>query len=73
MDPRTGPDTGGLSAAVHPQQIALVTARLLEHLHELDSCDLPVPSGRTEPIVTVAEVRSWLEGIAARARGGERL
>lgn len=70
MDP---PSTGGLSASVPPQQVALTVARLLDHLHELDSCGLPMPSGRSEAIVTVAEVRAWLEGLRTRAAAGDRL
>jgi hypothetical protein len=65
--------TGDLAPALPPQQAALVLARVLEHIHELDAADLPMPSGRPEAIVTVSEVRAWLEGLRARSRAGERL
>lgn len=59
--------------ALPPQQTAIAITLVLDHLPELDSADLPMPSGRPERIVTVAEVRSWLEGLRARTRAGERL
>lgn len=67
------PQTEELAPRLPPQQAALVLARVLEHVHELDAADLPMPSGRPEPIVTVSEVRAWLEGLRARARAGETL
>lgn len=66
-------DTDQFAATVPPQQTALVLHRVLDHTHELDSADLPMPDGTAEPVVTVREVRSWLEGLRARARAGERL
>jgi hypothetical protein len=67
------PQTEELAPALPPQQTALALHRILEHTHELDSADLPLPDGRTLELVTVSEVRSWLEGLRARARAGERL
>jgi len=72
MDPRS-PETRALSAAVPPQQAALAYRAALSRLSELDSCDLLLPGGDTVAVVTVPEVRQWLEGLVARARGGERL
>jgi hypothetical protein len=69
----TMPHTEELAANLPPQQTALALHRALDHIHELDAADLPMPDGGTEPIVTVAEVRAWLEGLRVRARAGERL
>lgn len=65
--------TEELAASLPPQQTALALLRVVDHLHELDAADLPMPDGSAEPIVTVSEVRSWLEGLRVRARAGERL
>jgi hypothetical protein len=67
------PQTGELAPALPPQQTALALHRILAHTDELDSADLPLPDGRTLAVVTVHEVRAWLEGLRARCRAGERL
>jgi hypothetical protein len=67
------PHTAQLRAALAPQQAAIAYTTALDHLHELDTCDLPLPSGDTVPVVAVAEVRDWLEGLRARSAAGERL
>jgi hypothetical protein len=67
------PQTEELSPSLPPQQTALALHLALGHLSELDAADLPMPDGGSEPIVTVSEVRSWLEGLRVRARAGERL
>lgn len=72
MDDRS-PETRQITAAVPAQQAALAYRAALAHLRELDSAPLTIPGGDTVEIVTVAEVRDWLEGLVARSRAGERL
>jgi hypothetical protein len=67
------PQTGELAPALPPQQTALALSLAIGHLDELDTADLPLPDGRTLPITTRSEVLSWLEGLRARCRAGERL
>lgn len=62
-----------MAAAVPPQQRALAYRAALAHLHELDSAPLTLAGGDTVEVVTVPEVRNWLEGLVARAAAGERL
>lgn len=59
--------------ALPPQVAGLVIRRAVEHLHELDSCSLPVAGGDTVEVVCVAEVRDWLTGLAVRAEAGSPL
>lgn len=73
MDDQRSPETAQLTAAIAPQTTELVVRGLLGRLHELDACPLRLPDDDTVDVVTVPEVRAWLEGWRARARAGERL
>jgi hypothetical protein len=70
---RPSAETSQLQAAVSPQVVGLVLRMAEQRLHELDSCPLRLPDGDTVEVVTVPEIRDWLEGMVARSRAGERL
>lgn len=55
------------------QAAANVIHRLLDHVSELDTADLPVIDGKTIRIVSLSEVESWLLGCETRVRNGEVL
>jgi hypothetical protein len=55
------------------QQAANVVHRLLAHVAELDTADLPVVDGKTVRIVALSEVEQWLLGCETRYRNGEIL
>ena len=50
-----------------------VILSLLNHIDELDTCDLPIVEGRSVRIVALSEVESWLQGCATRVRHGNVL
>lgn len=50
-----------------------VILSLLNHVDELDTCDLPIVDGRSVRLVALSEVESWLQGCAVRVRAGNVL
>jgi hypothetical protein len=52
---------------------AALQALARRHLGEMDHVHLPMPDGDTVPIVTSAEVGSFLEGWAVRLLNGAEL
>jgi hypothetical protein len=52
------------------QAAANVIHRLLDHISELDTADLPIVDGKTVRIVSVSEVEEWLLGLETRVRNG---
>jgi hypothetical protein len=81
-DPQPEPGAGGrIPARVRPEEVlagyraaASVMRSAVNHVSELDSCDLNLPDGRgVVRIVTVSEVEDWINGLARRIAGGETL
>jgi hypothetical protein len=66
------------SSATEPRAVSRPEADLLDRIGqlaraELDSAELPLPSGDVVRIVALGEVEEWLHGLASRARGGDTL
>lgn len=77
-----GPDypAGRIPPRVHPQEVlagyraaASVMRSAVNHVSELDTCDLGLPSGAVVRIVTVSEVEDWINRLARRIASGEVL
>lgn len=71
----TGPTpedrAAGMAAVIDTAIGASFRLLASQHLGEMDHAHLPMPDGDAVPIVTVAEVKSFLEGWAVRVENGE--
>jgi hypothetical protein len=68
---RGRPDPAEVDRGFHAA--ANVIHRLLDHVSELDTADLPIVDGKTVRIVSLSEVEEWLLGCETRVRSGEVL
>jgi hypothetical protein len=63
----------GLAASINTTIAGALRLLARKHLGEMDHAHLPMPDGDAVPIVTTAEVQSFLEGWAVRIENGAEL
>jgi hypothetical protein len=63
----------GLAASINTTITGALRLLARKHLGEMDHAHLPMPDGDAVPIVTTAEVQSFLEGWATRIENGAEL